>query len=162
MDNRRGVGELKGIFRKPKAAEAGKIQALINFYAKKDEMLPRALNDIYEMIRDFWVYEEKGEIIGCCALHVDWEDLAEIRSLAVAEGHKDRGIGKQLVQCCIEDAQKLGIKKIFALTYKPKYFEKFGFHDIIKDELPRKIWSDCIKCPKFPDCDEYAVMIELT
>ena len=154
--------KLKGTVRRPKVAEAGKIQALINYYAKKDEMLPRALNDIYETIRDFYIYEENGEVLACCALHVDWEDLAEIRSLAVAEGHRDRGIGKCLVKACIDDAKELGIQKVFALTYSPKYFEKFGFCGISKEDLPRKIWSDCIKCHKFPDCDENAVMIDLS
>jgi amino-acid N-acetyltransferase len=152
---------LKGTFRKPKIAEAGSIQALVNYYAKKDEMLPRALNDIYETIRDFWVYEEDGDILGCCALHIDWLDLAEVRSLAVAEGHKQRGIGKQLVKHCIEEATNLEIKKVFALTYRSGFFRKLGFHEISKDLLPQKIWSDCLKCHKFPDCDEDAVMIEL-
>ncbi len=155
------TGKLSGTFRKPRVSEAGGIQKLINYYAKKDEMLPRAINDIYETIRDFHVYEEDSRILACCAIHVDWEDLAEIRSLAVEEGRHGRGIGKHLVKSCIDDARELGVTKIFALTYIPKYFEKFGFHEISKDELPRKIWSDCIKCPKFPDCDELAVMIDL-
>jgi amino-acid N-acetyltransferase len=156
-----GIGELKGVFRKPKMADTEKIQALINYHAKKDEMLPRALNDIYECIRDFWVYVEDGEIVGCAALHVDWLDLAEIRSLAVADEHKGHGIGKHLVKCCLDDAKQLNITKVFALTYKPEFFRKLGFRDITKDQLPQKIWSDCIKCHKFPNCDEYAVLIEL-
>lgn len=155
------TAELKGTFRKPKAAEAEQIQALVNHYAKKDEMLFRALNDIFELIRDFWIYEEDGDVLGCCALHVDWADLAEIRSLAVAEEHIGRGIGTRLVKFCMEEARELGISKVFALTYKPKFFEKFGYREMNKDELPRKIWSDCIKCHKFPDCDEYAMMVEL-
>ena len=156
-----GTGELKGIFCKPKMADAEKIQALINYHAKKDEMLPRALNDIYEGIRDFWVYVEDSEIIGCAALHVDWLDLAEIRSLAVADEHKGHGIGKHLVKCCLDDAKELNITKVFALTYKPEFFRKLGFRDITKDKLPQKIWSDCIRCHKFPNCDEYAVIIDL-
>lgn len=160
-ENNVGAGELKGIFRKPKMADAEKIQALINYHARKDEMLPRAINDIYEGIRDFWVYTENDEIVGCVALHIDWLDIAEIRSLAVADEYKGRGIGKHLVECCIKDAKDLNIKKVFALTYKPEFFKKLGFHDISKEELPRKIWSDCVKCPKFPNCDEHAVMIDI-
>jgi len=156
-----GIRELKGIFRKPKMADAEKIQALINYHAKKDEMLPRALNDIYEGIRDFWVYVENGEIAGCAALHVDWVDLAEVRSLAVADEYQGKGIGKRLVQCCLDDARELNIPKVFALTYKPEFFKKLGFRDISKEQLPQKIWSDCIKCHKFPNCDEHAVMIDL-
>ena len=155
-----GSNELNGVFRKPKMADAEKIQALINYHAKKDEMLPRALNDIYEGIRDFWVYVENGELIGCAALHIDWVDLAEIRSLAVSDEHKGRGIGKRLVKCCLDEARELNIHRVFALTYKPEFFRKLGFQDITKDKLPQKIWSDCIKCHKFPNCDEYAVIIE--
>jgi amino-acid N-acetyltransferase len=155
------ANELGGTFRKPKVTEAERIQALVNYYAKKDEMLPRALNDVYELIRDFYVYVEGGGILGCCALHVDWADLAEIRSLAIVEEHQGRGIGKQLVKLCMDEARELGITKVFALTYKPEYFGKLGFHEIVKEDLPRKIWSDCIKCHKFPNCDEYAMMVEL-
>lgn len=137
------------------------IQKLINIYAKKDEMLPRSLNELYENVRDFYIFEHKGRIAGCCALHICWEDLGEIKSLAVAKANQDSGIGKKLLAACLEDAKKLKLKKIFALTYKPMYFKKFGFKEIDKANLPHKIWTDCIKCVKFPDCDEFALIREL-
>jgi amino-acid N-acetyltransferase len=147
--------------RKATIKDAKKIQKLINFYAKKDEMLPRSLNELYENVRDFYIFEHKNRIIGCCALHICWEDLGEIKSLAVAKANQDRGIGKRLLSACLQDAKKLELKKIFALTYKPAYFKKFGFKEIDKANLPHKIWTDCIKCVKFPDCDEFALIREL-
>lgn len=137
------------------------IQKLINFYAKKDEMLPRSLNELYENVRDFYIFEQRGRIAGCCALHICWEDLGEIKSLAVAKADQDSGIGKKLLTACLEDAKSLRLKKIFALTYRPMYFKKFGFKEIDKANLPHKIWTDCIKCVKFPDCDEFALIREL-
>jgi amino-acid N-acetyltransferase len=125
-------------------------------------MLPRALSELYENIRDFWVARaDDNAVIGCCALHVSWENLAEIRSLAVQNNAKGNGIGDALIKACLNDARELGILRVFALTYIPLYFEKKGFHHLEKDELPHKVWGDCIKCPKFPDCDEVAVSYEL-
>lgn len=137
------------------------IQKLINFYAKNDEMLPRSLNELYENIRDFFVFVYKNKIVGCCALHTCWQDLGEIKSLAVSKTRQGEGIGKKLLLVCLEDARRLKLKKIFVLTYKPLYFKEFGFVEIDKANLPHKIWSDCIKCVKFPDCDEFALMMEL-
>lgn len=147
--------------RKAKVGDAVDIQGIVNYYADKDKMLPRSLNELYENIRDFWVVEGNGGIIGCVALHVTWEDLAEIKSLAVKEEYKKRGIGKNLLKECIDDAKRLGIKKVFALSYMPEYFKKFGFKEIPKEKLPHKIWSECIRCPKFPDCGEIALLYEL-
>jgi amino-acid N-acetyltransferase len=107
------------------------------------------------------VWEEEGFIRGCCALHPAWEDLAEIRSLAVDNTFHKKGVGKKLVEYCINRATEFGIKNIFALTYKPEFFKKLGFDEISKDLLPKKIWSDCLKCPMFPDCDEIAMMKRL-
>lgn len=121
-------------------------------------MLPRSLNDIYENIRDFFVYAYKGKIAGAAALHILWEDLAEIRSVAVANEYHGKGIGKKLIGQCLKEARMLGIKKVFALTYNPEFFKKSGFEDIDKNSLPQKIWGDCLKCPKFPECEEVAVM----
>lgn len=148
------------MIRKAKISDARQIQRLVNDFAKKEQMLPRALNEIYESIRDFFVYDEGG-IRGVCALRVLWEDLAEVRSLAVAEDDRHRGIGRALVQSCLQEAGDLGLKRVFALTYHPEFFKKFGFRDIDKSKLPQKIWGDCLKCHKFPECDEHAVIINL-
>lgn len=147
--------------RKAMVSDAFEIQGLINYYADMDKMLPRSLNEIYENIRDFWVCVSNGGIVGCVALHITWEDLAEVKSLAVKEEFKKRGIGKNLLSECIKDAKKIGIKKIFALTYMPEYFRKYGFKEIPKEKLPHKIWGECIRCPKFPDCGEIALLYEL-
>ncbi|NLN75710.1 MAG: N-acetyltransferase [Armatimonadetes bacterium] len=144
-----------------KATDAKSIQTLINTYAAKDAMLPRALNSIYEHIRDFHIVVEDNMVLGCCALHVTWGDLAEIRSLAVDECAHGRGYGRLLVERCLEDARELGLPKVFALTYIPDFFEKLGFSRINKSDLPHKIWSECINCPKFPDCGEEAVALEI-
>lgn len=146
--------------RRARIPDARSIHKLLIDYAKDGLMLPRSLSDIYEAIRDFYVFEEQGEIVGTVCLHICWEDLAEVRSLAVAEAYGSRGLGRQLVQACLDEARQLGLKRVFALTYKPGFFEKLGFHLIEKSELPHKIWTDCIKCAKFPECDEIALSIE--
>ena len=137
------------------------VHRFINTHAKKGQMLPRTLNELYEHIRDLYLALENGNLLGVCALHCLWEDLAEIRSLVVTEEKRTRGIGKKLVTACIAEARKLGIKRVFALTYVPQFFHKVGFKDIDKSILPQKIWGDCLKCHKFPDCDEFAVIREL-
>lgn len=149
------------MIRKADIRDLKKIQELINFYAKQDKMLPRSLNELYENIRDYFVYEKDGEIAGCCALHVTWEDLAEIKSLAVAEAKQKHKIGTELVKAAFEDAKRLKVKRVFALTYVPKFFEKFGFKKVEHSELPHKIWSECIKCVRFPDCEETALVREV-
>lgn len=147
--------------RKARIPDAKAIHKLLLTYAQQELMLSRSLPDIYELIRSFYVYEVDGEVLGTVSLHICWEDLAEVRSLAVAGHQMKKGIGRQLVQACLEEARELGLKKVFALTYQPGFFEKMGFHYIEKAELPQKIWSDCVKCPKFPDCDEIAMSIVL-
>jgi len=146
------------MIRKATIEDIKEIQELINFYAKKDRMLPRSLNELYENIRDFFVYEKDKRILGCVALHVTWENLAEIRSLVVLETEQRQKIGSELVKAVFEDAKLLEVKRIFALTYIPAFFEKFGFKKIEHSELPHKIWSECIKCIKFPDCEEIALV----
>lgn len=148
------------MIRDAKISEAKVIQSLVNAYAKKGEMLSLSLNDIYEKIFEFMLFEENGEVLGCCAIHPSWEDLAEVRSLAVREDAFGRGIGRALVESAINKAREFGIKNVFALTYKPEFFQKMGFREIKKENLPKKIWSDCLKCPMFPDCDEIAVIKE--
>ncbi len=147
--------------RKAVISDVKEMHRLINESAKREEMLPRALNDLYTGIRDFVIYEEQDVIVGICALRIIWEDLAEIRSLIVREDFRNRGIGKQLVQQCLKEAEKLGIRRIFALTYVPGFFLSLGFRDIEKTRLPHKIWGDCLNCPKFPECDEHAVILQL-
>jgi amino-acid N-acetyltransferase len=139
------------------------IHRLIAEYARKGDMLPRSLADIYENLRDYFVFlEDDGELAGSASIHIMWEDLAEVRSLAVREGKMRRGIGTQLVESCISEAIMLGIDRVFALTYKPEFFEKLGFHIVDKAELPQKIWTDCLKCSKFPDCDEVALIADFS
>ena len=149
------------MIRKAKVTDVKSIQKLINYYAKRDKMLPRSLNELYENIRDFVVYYDGAKICGCCALHIDWEDLSEIKSLAVISSKAGTGIGKKLLEECLKEAKALKIKKVFALTYVPGLFKKFGFKVVNKSKLPHKIWSECIKCVYFPGCKEIAVMKEL-
>ena len=151
----------KILIRKAILQEAKAIKALIEPYAAEKIMLGRPLAEIYATIRDFWVAEDNDKIVGCVALHPYWEDLAEIRSLAVPKNYQHRGLGQRLVEKAREEARELKIRKVFALTYIPEFFRKLGFHPIDKTELPHKIWVDCINCPRFPDCDESALIYEL-
>lgn len=144
--------------RKANINDTKQIQALINIFANDDLMLPRSLNEIYENIRDFWVYQENNKIMGCCGLHViGWNNLAELKSLAVIKLKQKQGIGRSLVESCLKEAKELKIKKVFALTYVPGFFKKFGFKKISKTKLPHKIWAECCNCPKFPGCQEEAL-----
>jgi amino-acid N-acetyltransferase len=147
--------------RKANVGDAAAIQKIVNGFADRGEMLHRSLSELYENIRDYFVADKDGEVIGCCALHVSWEDLAEVKSLAVAEDYQGEGLGRKLVERCLEEAREIGVRKVFALTYKPKFFESLGFRLIDKNDLPRKIWTECINCPKYPDCGEEALLIVL-
>ncbi len=149
------------MIRKAKVKDVPEIYRLVNEQATKGLLLPRSLPSIYEHIRDFWVFEDSGEVVGCVALQVFWEDLAEIRSLAVKEDRRGEGVGRSLVLACLREARDLGISRVFSLTYAKDFFLKLGFKEIEKTELPQKIWTDCVSCPKFPSCDEVAVIIEL-
>lgn len=149
------------MLRRANVKDAQAIFKILQEYAIKGILLPRSLNSIYENIRDFFVYEDNGKIVGIGSLHVYWEDLAEIKSLAVLEGYQHRGIGKQIVEKCIEDAKNLGLKKVFALTYVPEFFKKLGFKEADKSEFPQKVWTECIHCVKFNDCKEVPVLLEL-
>ena len=144
---------------KAKINDAQRIHEMVNSFADKGEMLPRALSEIYENLRDFFVIRDKNnQVIGCVALHINWVDLAEIKSLAVSEDKQAKGVGSVLVEACIDEARGLGIPTIFCLSYKPTFFEKHNFRQVDKMELPRKVWSECYSCPKFPDCDEVALV----
>ncbi len=149
------------MIRHARIPDARKIHKLLLVYAQDGQLLGRSLANIYDSIRDFYVYEEDGEILGIGALSICWEDLAEVRSLAVAPGQQGKGIGRKIVKMCLSEATELGLKRVFALTYQPIFFKTLGFFDIEKSELPQKIWGDCINCVKYPDCDELALAINL-
>lgn len=144
--------------RKARAPDVPAMQVLVAHFAARGEMLPRTLNELYQHLRDFFVCEVDEQIVGLCALSLYWEDLAEIRTLAVHEAHGGKGLGACLVTACLEEAAALGVRRVFALTYRPGYFERFGFRTLDKRELPQKIWKDCIKCAKFACCDEIALI----
>jgi amino-acid N-acetyltransferase len=144
-----------------RVSDANSMHRMISHFADKEEVLPRALSEIYEDIRDYFVVRKRGRVIACAALHVTWVDLAEIRSLAVDEQAQNQRIGSALVQACLEEAEELGIPRVFCLVRKPAFFEKHGFQPIDKTELPHKVWAECYRCPKFPDCDEVALIRHL-
>jgi len=148
-------------FKKATIKDAKAIHSLVNKFAKKEDMLPRSLNEIYENIRDFYVCFNNKSIVGTAGLHISWDDLAEIRSVSVSIKYQRQGIGRKLIKSCLNEAKKLGVNTVFALTYRPGYFKDLGFKEIDKNSLPHKIWGECLKCHKFPDCDESAVIKKL-
>ena len=157
------------MIRNARMGDIKKIYSLLQFFAEKDLLLGRSLSSLYDQLRDFNVFIEngdqagsEGELVGACALHICWENLAEIRSLAVAEDSQSKGIGKLLVEKALSEAGAYGIDRVFTLTYQPEFFRRLGFKDIDKSELPHKVWSDCIQCSKFPDCNEEALVWEKT
>jgi len=146
---------------KARVSDVPQMQQLINYFADKGEMLARSLSEIYENMRDYFVVRQGERVIACVALHVSWSDLAEIKSVAVTEDSQRQGIGDQLVEACLKEAKELGMPTVFCLTYKPAFFERLGFSQLDKMELPRKVWGECYRCPKFPDCDEVALIYHL-
>jgi amino-acid N-acetyltransferase len=146
---------------KARISDATQMHRIINIFADRGEMLPRSLSEIYENIRDFFVYRDEGKAVACAALHINWSELAEIKSVAVAEGYQRKGIGDILINACLKEAEELGIPTLFCLTYKPGFFSRFGFTEIDKMELPQKVWSECFRCPKFPNCDEVALILHV-
>ena len=150
------------MIRKAKISDVRSIHALLAHFADQGLLLPRSLSEIYDHLRDYTVMETSdNNIVGVTALNICWEDLAEVKSLAVREDYQAKGMGRQLVEHCLSEAVVLGIYRVFTLTYQPKFFEKLGFKLVDKSSLPHKIWADCLKCPKFPDCDEIALLVEL-
>ena len=148
------------MIRKATISDVKNIHNILTDYGNKGELLARPLSELYDHVRDFFVYEdpETNEVAGCGALQFCWEDLAEVRSLAVHKNYHGKGIGRAIIEASLAEAVKFGIKKLFTLTYRPEFFEKFEFTIIDRSELPLKIWADCITCVKFPDCDETAMM----
>jgi amino-acid N-acetyltransferase len=141
-----------------RVSDAKSLHRLISHFADKGEVLPRALSEICEGIRDYFVVRKRGRVIACAALQVTWVDLAEIRSLAVDEREQNHRIGSLLIEACLEEASELGVPRVFCLARNPAFFEKHGFHLIDKKELPQKVWAECYRCPRFPDCDEAALI----
>ncbi len=150
----------KGVVRKPTVSDAPGICRLIQHYAERRFLLPRTLEQVCENLRDFFVCENDGQIVGCGALHL-WSQLAEIRSLAVAESSWRQGIGTAIVQACLKEAQELGASKVLSLTYQPEFFERIGFRRVSKESFPQKVWADCASCPEFPNCKETALIIDM-
>ncbi len=146
---------------KARIKDVPQMHQLVNYFADKGLMLPRSLSEIYENIRDYFVIRQGELVIACAALHVSWSDLAEVKSVVVAEESQQQKIGAQLVEACLDEARELGIPTVFCLTYQPAFFEKFGFSQVDKMTLPRKVWTECFRCPKFPDCNEVALIYHL-
>jgi amino-acid N-acetyltransferase len=144
-----------------RASDATDIHEVVSFFADRDEMLHRPLNEVYENLRDFYIARVDGQFAGCVALHLWWADLAEVKSLAVREDRQLKGIGFKLVSACLDEARQLGLAQVFALTYKPAFFEKLGFKIADVSEFPRKVWNECYRCPKFANCNEIAVALDL-
>ena len=133
---------------------------LINYFAGLGLMLPKPRSQLYQNIRDFFVAEKDGQFAGCGALHVIWKDLGEIRSLAVAEPFQKNGVGRLLAIAALQDATELKLPRVFALTYQSEFFERLGFVEVDKSSLPQKVWGECMDCPKFPNCDEIAMILD--
>ena len=148
------------MIRKATIKDIKSIHKILADYGGKGVMLSRPLSELYDHVRDFSIFEdpEKKKIIGCCALQFCWEDLAEIRSLAVLPGNTKKRIGSRLVETTLKEARLFDIKNIFTLSYQPDFFKQFGFNTVDRASLPLKIWADCYMCVKFPDCDETAMM----
>ena len=147
-------------YRKPNFDDIEDIFTLINDYAAEGIMLPKSRSTLYETIREMIVaVDENDKVIGVGALHVTWNEMAEVRSMAVNHEYTRHGIGAEIVKRLLEEGRAFGVKKFFTLTYKPGFFQTLGFHTITKEELPHKIWRECIDCPKFPNCDEIAMIL---
>ena len=152
-----------GIIRKATVQDIKTIHQLLQHYGQIGELLARPLSELYDHLRDFTVFEDKNtqRVVGCCALQFCWEDLAEIRSLAVQPEFVGQGIGRQLADAVLTEARGYNVRQIFTLTYRPEFFDRLDFHRIDRSQLPIKIWSGCITCVKYPDCDEIAMMKQL-
>jgi amino-acid N-acetyltransferase len=153
------MGEI--LIQRARLADVDEMKVILDHYAKEGELLNRSRMDMYERIRDMIVARVGGEIIGMAAFHVLWQDLGEVRSLAVSPDRRSAGVGGKLLEACMEDAKELGIRKVFSLTYRPEFFEGHGFTQVDKSELPHKVWKDCLNCVTFPDCDEVALIREV-
>ncbi len=141
--------------------DAPGIQQLVSHWAAQGQMLPRTLAETYENLRDFFVIRQRDEVIACAALHIMWSDMAELKSLAVDPNRQSGGHGSLLVAACVEEGKRLGMQQLFALSYRPGFFERLGWQQADVMSLPRKVWNECYRCPKFPGCDEIALTYDL-
>jgi amino-acid N-acetyltransferase len=145
--------------RKAKITDVRQIHRLLNHFAELKELLPRSISELYENLQQFYVADDGGKVVGCCSLAVQWDNLAEVKALAVASEYQGQGLGKKLMDACLKEAQTLGITRVFTLTMKDGFFKKFGFRRVIKNFLPHKVWTECVRCPYFPDtCVEIAMV----
>ena len=150
------------MIRKANKNDSAAIVAIVSAFAARELMLPRTLDEIEALLGDFFVWERDGQVVGCAALQLSAKKLGEIRSLAVVEEAQRVGVGTELVAACLEEARKRGMTRVFTLTYAPEFFHRLGFRNYDKEKLPSKIWADCRKCPKFENCDEEALIVDLT
>jgi amino-acid N-acetyltransferase len=146
---------------KARISDVPAMHKLINQFAGNGEMLARPLSELYENIRDFHVARKGRKVVGCAALHLMWSDLAEVKSVAVAGDEQRLGVGNKLIEACLDDARELHIETVFCFTYKPGFFKQVGFKVVDKMTLPHKVWTECLRCPKFPNCDETAMTLVL-
>ncbi|MDZ7724469.1 MAG: N-acetyltransferase [candidate division KSB1 bacterium] len=149
------------MIRRAKIHDVPQIVQLIKVWSDQGEMLPVAQSQVFSQLRSFVVVEQDEKVIGVGALVIIWGDLAEVRSLALKPEAIGQGIGREIVSYLLDEAKELEIPRVFTLTYKPEFFQKLGFSPIDKKYLPHKVWKDCINCPKFPDCDENALIIDV-
>jgi amino-acid N-acetyltransferase len=148
--------------RKAKLNDVPDIHRLVNHYAGERIMLPRTLTDLYENVWEFTVVAmEEGKLVGCGALKLYNQEVAEIRSLCVDETLKSKGIGREIMEELLDEAEAFGLKTVFALTVAPIFFEKLGFHQIPRERFPTKVWRDCLRCERYTCCNEKAVTLEL-
>lgn len=149
------------LIQRAKLSDMPQVHKLITYFAEQDEMLHRPLSELYENVRDYYVIKEGDEVIACGSLHIVWDDLAEVKAVAVREDYQAHGLGTLIVSRCIEEAREMGLATVFCLTIKPGYYERVGFVQSDVMTLPRKVWGECLRCPKFPSCNEIALVMHL-
>ena len=149
------------LIRKASLADVDAMKALIDVFAERNAVLARDRSSVVTSLRDFFVAQRNGDIIGCCALPVIDDDLVEIRTLVVGENTQGLGVGRKLVEACVREARALGFSTVFALTRVDGFFGKLGFAQTPMSSLSQKVWLDCAHCPSFPNCDEIAEMRKL-
>ena len=156
-------GHAEGHFpiRKARVSDVENLLELVNGFAAQNLMLPRGPQYIFENIRDYAVIVDDRRIVACGSLHVLWNDMAEIRSMAIHPDYQKRGLGRRLADFLTEEAKQLRIKSIFTFTLSEDFFARLGFTRKLRDELPPKVWGECSRCPKYFKCDEVGMVLEI-